>query len=107
MPKYVTFYGGPMAAGHNVKEAPAGETPEDLMAKIMAAFPAHRARLDRFAAEGALLMVGTFADARADGAMGIWRSKEDAEEFMSEDPFILQGLVRSWRLLEWNETQVP
>ena len=107
MPKYVTFYGGPMAAGHNVTEAPAGETPEALMAKIMAAFPAHRARLDQFAAEGKLLMVGAFADARADGAMGIWRSKEDVEAFMREDPFILQGLVRSWRILEWDETQVP
>jgi len=107
MPKYVTFYGGPMAAGHNVKQAPAGETPEELMAKIMAAFPAHRARLDQFAAQGKLLMVGTFADSRADGAMSVWRSKEDAEEFMREDPFQLQGLVRSWRLMEWNETQVP
>ena len=27
MSKYVTFYGGPMAAGHNVKDTPAGETP--------------------------------------------------------------------------------
>ena len=52
-------------------------------------------------------MVGTFADPAVDGAMGIWRSKEDAEEFMREDPFQLQGLVRSWRLMEWNETQVP
>ena len=107
MAKYVTFYGGPMAAGHNVKDTPAGETPEELMAKIMAQFPAHRARLDRFAAEGKLLMVGTFADPAADGAMGIWRSKQDAEEFMSEDPFLLHGLVRSWRLMEWNETQTP
>jgi hypothetical protein len=39
--------------------------------------------------------------------MGIWRSKEDAEEFMREDPFQLQGLVRAWRLVGWNETQVP
>jgi uncharacterized protein len=107
MPKYVTFYGGPMAAGHNVKEAPEGETPEQLMSKIMAAFPRHRARLDEFAAQGKLLMVGTFADPRADGAMGIWRSKEDVDEFMREDPFIVEGLVRSWRVIEWDETQVP
>jgi uncharacterized protein YciI len=107
MPKFVTFYGGPMAAGHNVMPSPEGESPEHLMSKIMAAFPAHRARLDAFAAQGKLLMVGTFADPAADGAMGIWRSKEDAEDFMREDPFQLQGLVRSWRLMEWNETQVP
>ena len=87
MAKYVTFYGGPMAAGHNLKDTPAGETPEELMAKIMAQFPAHRARLDRFAAEGKL--------------------DRDAEEFMAEDPFLLHGLVRSWRLMEWDETQVP
>jgi uncharacterized protein len=107
VPKYVTFYGGPMAAGHNVTQAPAGETPEQLMAKIMAAFPAHRARLDAFAAQGKLLMGGAFADPVSDGAMGIRRSKEDVDEFMREDPFIRQGLVRSWRALEWDETQVP
>ena len=107
MPKYVSFYGGPMAAGHNVKEGPADETPDQLMAKIMAAFPAHRTRLDEFAAQGKLLMVGAFADAPADGAMGIWRSKEDVDEFIREDPFIVEGLVRSWRVVEWNETQVP
>jgi uncharacterized protein YciI len=107
MPKYVTFYGGPMAAGHNVKSSPEGESIDELMAKIMAAYPAHRARLDQFAAQGKLLMVGPFADPVADGAMGVWRSREDAEEFMREDPFMLQNLVRSWRIIEWSETQVP
>jgi uncharacterized protein YciI len=36
--------------------------------------------------------------------MGIFASKDAAEEFMKDDPFLLHGVVAKWRLLEWNET---
>ena len=105
MAKYVMFYGGAMAAGHNLREG--SETPAELMAKLMQHFPAHRARLDEFAAAGKLLMVGTCANPLEDGSMSVFRTSQDAEEFIAGDPFQLNGLIRSWRLLEWNETQVP
>jgi uncharacterized protein len=99
--KCVLFYGGPMAAGHNEKRS--NDPPEELMQKLMAVYPEHRRRLDRWHANGRLLMVGTFADPLKDGSMGIFRSREDAEAFMEGDPFMLNGLIRSWRLMDWNE----
>lgn len=99
--KCVMFYGGPMAAGHN--ERPIVDTPQDLMRKLMAAYPEHRRRLDRWHAEGRLLMVGTFSEPLADGSMGIFRSREDAEAFMEDDPFQVNGLIRSWRLMDWKD----
>jgi uncharacterized protein YciI len=85
--KYVLFY----------------ESADDVMAKAPAHFPAHRARLDAFRARGDLLMVGTFADPQKDGSMSVFRTREAAEEFVADDPFVLNGVVRAWRLLEWDE----
>jgi uncharacterized protein YciI len=70
-------------------------------------FPAHQERLREFHARGELLMVGTFADPVADGSMAIFATREGAEEFVKEDPFVLQGVVSSWTLREWNEILAP
>ena len=106
MAKYVTFYGGPMAAGHNVKDAPEGETPEELMAKIMAHFPAPPppgpVRCGREAANGRSSPTRWRTARWASGAAG-----KTSTTSWREDPFLLHGLVRSWRLMEWNETQLP
>jgi uncharacterized protein YciI len=66
-------------------------------------FAAHSAHVDAAHAAGDLEMVGTFADPQADGAMSIFASAEAAERFAREDPFVVSGVVREWRLLEWNE----
>jgi uncharacterized protein YciI len=105
--KYALFYGGPLSAGHHEQPRPEGETDAARMQRIMQVFPEHRKHLERFHAAGTLLMVGTFADPLADGSMGIFTSREAAEEFVHEDPFMLAGLMRSWRILEWNESLVP
>ncbi len=65
-------------------------------------FPAHRARIDEFHRRGVLLMVGPFANP-AEGAMGIFSSREAAEEFIQDDPFVIHGVVARWTLREWNE----
>jgi uncharacterized protein YciI len=65
-------------------------------------FPAHRKRYTRFVAEGTLLMIGTFGNP-AEGAMGVFTTRDAAEEFVKGDPFILNGVVTGWRLSEWNE----
>jgi uncharacterized protein YciI len=87
MSRYVLFY----------------ESADDVMSKAPAVYPAHLARLQEFKARGELLMVGTFADPQADGSMAIFDSRQGAEEFVSEDPFVLQGVVRSWQIKEWLE----
>ena len=73
------------------------------LALLQTHFPAHRARLDAFHAAGTLLMVGPFENPM-EGAMGIFTSKEAAEEFMAGDPFVQNGVVarapvRGWRAI--------
>jgi uncharacterized protein YciI len=76
---------------------------DDVLEKAPLHFPAHSARLQEFHGEGTLLMVGTFADPVNDGSMAIFTSREAAEAFVAEDPFVVNEVVASWRLLEWNE----
>ncbi len=79
------------------------DSADDIAAKAPPVFPAHKARLDDFRARGELLMVGTFGDPQAEGSMAIFRSKQGAQEFAAGDPFVLQGVVRSWQIRQWNE----
>jgi uncharacterized protein YciI len=79
------------------------EPADDVVAKSEPHFPAHLARLKTFHSRGELLMVGTFGDPQADGSMSIFSTREAAERFVEGDGFIHHGLVRGWRLLEWND----
>ncbi len=83
------------------------ESADDVATKAPQHFPAHKARLDEFQADGTLLMVGTFADPQADGSMAIFSTRDAAEAFVAGDPFVEHGVVRAWRLLEWNEMLAP
>jgi uncharacterized protein YciI len=87
MPLFVTFY----------------ESGPDALELLPVHYPAHRARVDEFHARGDLLMVGTFADPIAEGAMAVFRTREAAEEFVANDPFVTSGAVGRWYLREWNE----
>lgn len=69
-------------------------------------FPAHKARLDAFAARGELLAVGPWADPR-EGAMAVFRSRAAAEEFVKDDPFVREGVVASHEIKDWNEILLP
>ena len=71
------------------------------LSKVMDHYPAHRARLDEFHARGVLLMAGAFENP-PEGAMTIFTTREAAEEFIKGDPFVTNGLVSKWRLVEWN-----
>ena len=84
--KYVIFY----------ETAPGG------LEKARIHYPAHRARLGAFHARGSLLMAGPWVNP-TDGAIGIFTSREAAEEFIRDDPFILNGVVGSWTIREWDE----
>jgi uncharacterized protein YciI len=67
---------------------------------------AHRAYWNEFLANGTLLMIGPFADPR-EGAMGIFTTREAAETFAKDDPFVLNGVVTHWLVREWREVLVP
>jgi uncharacterized protein len=89
--KYVVFY----------------ESAEDVLSKAPAHYEAHCARLDEFHARGELLMVGTFGDPQEEGSMSIFTTRDAAQAFVEGDPFVLNGVVRSWQIREWNEVLVP
>jgi uncharacterized protein YciI len=52
-------------------------------------------------------MVGTFGDPQNEGSMAIFTSREAAEEFVKDDPFVLNGVVRDWHIREWHEVLAP
>ena len=54
------------------------------------------------AGRGELVLGGALADP-ADGAVLLFRSDTAAaaEAFAREDPYVMNGLVRSWRVREW------
>jgi uncharacterized protein len=64
-------------------------------------FDAHRALWAQYYERGSLLLIGPFAD--GSGAMGVFRTREAAEEFAQADPFVRHGVVRGWQIKEWNE----
>jgi uncharacterized protein YciI len=52
-------------------------------------------------------MIGPFANAQEEGSMGIFTTREAAEEFVRGDPFVLNGIVRNWYIRDWHEALVP
>ena len=89
--KYVLFY----------------ESGDDVLTRAPEHFPAHRQRLDDFHSRGELLMVGTFGDPQTQGSMAIFPTRDAAEAFVAEDPFVLHEVVRSYEIREWNEILAP
>jgi uncharacterized protein YciI len=83
------------------------ESADDVATKAPPHFPAHTARLDEFHARGDLLMVGTFGDPQSQGSMAIFRTREAAEQFVRDDPFVVNGVVRSYEIRDWNEVLTP
>jgi hypothetical protein len=79
------------------------ESAHDVMTKAPQFFPDHWARCHEFHGRGQLLMVGTFEDPLTQGSMGIFTSREAAEEFVADDPFVLNGVVARWEVRGWNE----
>jgi uncharacterized protein len=83
------------------------ESAPDVAANAPAHAPAHQARWDEFSRRGELLMIGPFANAQDDGAMAVFTTRAAAEEFVRGDPFVLNGVVSKWTILDWNEALIP
>jgi uncharacterized protein YciI len=71
---------------------------------IMAVYPRHKAIVDTFIARGVVLGIGPFTDG---GNMVIFKTREEAEAFSREDPFILEGVVKSVVIKEWRDSLLP
>lgn len=66
-------------------------------------YPAHKARLDAFAARGELLAVGTFG-APGEGSMAVFSDRLAAQAFVKDDPFVLNGVVAKYTIKDWAES---
>ena len=71
--------------------------------RLLEVYPRHKAYYEAFrAAGGGLIALGPFqAPDPSGGSMGIFASREDAERFIAEAPFVTEGLADP-RILEWN-----
>jgi len=81
-----------------------GEASGASLEAIMAVFPRHKAVVDKYVAHGVVLGIGPFTDM---GNMAIFKTREAAEAFVREDPFILEGLVKSFVIKEWRDSLLP
>jgi uncharacterized protein YciI/uncharacterized protein YndB with AHSA1/START domain len=79
------------------------ESSPNVMTLAPTHYPAHKARVDAFAARGELIAVGLFGDPR-EGSMAILSDRPAAEAFVAEDPFVLNGVVAKYTIKDWNET---
>jgi uncharacterized protein len=81
-----------------------GESSGASMETIMAVYPRHKAIVDKYVARGVVLGIGPFTDG---GNMAVFKTRADAEAFSREDPFILEGLVKSFVIKDWRDSLLP
>jgi len=80
-----------------------GESSGMSMDSIRAVYPRHKAVVDAFVAKGEVIGIGPFADL---GNMAIFRTREAAEAFSKQDPFMLEGVVKSVVIRECNDSML-
>lgn len=81
-----------------------GESSGATMDTIMAVYPRHKLIADKYIKRGDVIGIGPFADR---GNMAIFKTRAAAEEWVKEDPFILEGLVKSFVIRDWNDNLLP
>jgi uncharacterized protein YciI len=86
-----------------MKSVVIGESSGASREMIMAVYPRHKAVVETFKARGDVIGIGPFADR---GNMAIFRTRDAAEAFVKQDPFILEGLVKSFIIRDWNDTML-
>jgi len=79
------------------------ESADDFRSTAPLHGPTHRARLAEFHARGTLLMAGPMSDPENGDAIGIFTTREAAEEFVKDDPFVRHGVVRGWTIRAWDD----
>lgn len=70
------------------------------MEEVMAVYPRHKAVVDEFIDRGEVIGIGAFVGG---GNLAIFRTRAAAEEFARIDPFVLEGLIVSYEVKEWND----
>lgn len=81
-----------------------GESSGISMDVIMTVYPRHKLVADKFIERGDVIGIGPFADR---GNMAIFKTRAAAEQFAKEDPFITEGLVKSFVIRDWDDNLLP
>jgi uncharacterized protein len=81
-----------------------GEPSGVTMEVIMSVYPRHKLIVDKYIERGEVIGIGPFTDR---GNMAIFKTRNAAEQFVKEDPFILEGLVKSFAIRDWNDNLIP
>ena len=76
---------------------------DEVKSKEPQSLAAHLARSRELYRQGKVLMAGAFLDKPDEplNTMGVFASREDAEEYVKGDPFVLSGAVTNWYIREW------
>ena len=81
-----------------------GEPSGATMENIMIVYPRHKVIVDKYIKMGEVIGIGPFGDR---GNMAIFKTRAAAEQFVTEDPFILEGIVKSFVMKDWHDTMLP
>ncbi len=81
-----------------------GEPSGATMEAIMAVYPRHKAVVDKYVGRSEVIGIGPFSDK---GNMAIFTSRTAAEQFVAEDPFLLEGMVKSYDIKDWHDDMLP
>jgi uncharacterized protein YciI len=84
-----------------MKSVVIGESSGATMEAVMAVYPHHKILVDKLIAQGEVIGIGPFAKG---GNMAIFKTRAAAEQFVAEDPFILEGLIKTYTIRDWNDT---
>ncbi|SAL09703.1 YciI-like protein [Caballeronia sordidicola] len=83
------------------------EPVEGILARSQPYMEPHREHIRRFHEQGKLLMIGGMEDVERNGAVAVFTTRESAEAFAKADPFIVNGTVGRWHVIEWHEILAP
>jgi hypothetical protein len=74
---------------------------DDFLERRPAYRPQHLALVDAAHANGTLHLAGALKP--ADSALLVFRADDagQVEQFVERDPYVVNGLVKSWRVREW------
>lgn len=81
-----------------------GESSGATMETIMSVYPRHKLVAEKYINNGHIIGMGPFIGG---GNMAIFKTRAAAEQFVKEDPFILEGLVKSFVIRDWNDSLLP
>jgi len=82
-----------------------GEGAGASMETIMSVYPRHKIIADKYIQEGHVIGIGPFVG--GGGNMAIFKTRAAAEQFVKEDPFILEGLIKSFIIQDWDDHLLP